>query len=270
VPYGEIQIRYELTYGWVFVYIPNIETFQTKGDIFVYQITQGTNTINDPNASGDLTIINFSSGTTTSSIVPIIATIVSGNITTQSPITTSPVAATTLPPSTMAPTTLPPSTMAPTTLPTSTMAPTTTSSLGLEILFNQQINITPEQVRTYLLSQSSNFIDIINTSEITLNQNSIKLMYSSSEITLEQMNNWREYINNLNDNKVQLTLDLFGLTELGNLRIIYLSTIINNKQEIKCNRIGCSDTSKLIDTECTFPEYYCYFENQVLVKDCTL
>jgi hypothetical protein len=119
-----------------------------------------------------------------------------------------------------------------------------TQNIGIELMFeNAIINKTEQEIKELFINYTNNnpeLQNIINNGTLTINTNSINLLLTNIYLTDTLKNIWNEFTDLLKQNKTQLTMDILGIDEITNQRLLYLSPIYNSELEINCNIIGCS------------------------------
>jgi hypothetical protein len=163
-------------------------------------------------------------------------------------------------------------TLAPITENTITTPITTMQNIGLELMVgNGTITKTNQEIIelfTTYANGNQEVINILNKSNITVTNNKINILYLNTNLTDSIKNIWNDFTNTLKENKTQLTLDLLGIDEITNQKIFYISPVYNSEFEINCTIIGCSDSLITVRDNCTYPNYWCDDQNQVLIRNC--
>jgi hypothetical protein len=154
---------------------------------------------------------------------------------------------------------------------TTTTAVQELHSIGLEIMLNStKINKNTTQIKELFKNYSdnkANVNNIIENANYSITPNTISLALNNIIVNKLLKDEWNEYVTNLKENKTQFILDLLEIGNITNEKVLYISPMFDNKFEINCNIKGCSDSTILNKNDCEYPNYWCDYLGQLLVKN---
>jgi hypothetical protein len=204
--------------------------------------------------------------TTTTTRAPTTTTTTRAPTTTTTTTTRAPTTTTT----TLRPTTTT-TTRMPTTTTTTTLSPSE-KNIGLEMRLDGANILKSEQELRELFKNYSNnspeIINIINKSNFTINTNAINFRLNDINVTKQLKDSWIQYVETIKYNKNMFIIDLLGIDSITNERVLYISPIFNSNYKIYCNFYGCSDENIKTKENCTYPNYWCNYENETLIRKC--